>query len=91
MPPPVYVTPTFVDSRCVPCGAVLQPAPWRDPREPVITLLIVDIEFLGGMILVATVFVVMIVLVVVSRMRIERFHREGPQPFEPRISEDRRE
>jgi hypothetical protein len=43
------------------------------------------------MILVATVFVVMIVLVVVSRMRIERFHREGPQPFEPRISEDRRE
>jgi len=51
----------------------------------------VDIEFLGGMILVATVFVVMIVLVVVSRMRIERFHREGPQPFEPRIRRDRRE
>ena len=49
-----------------------------------------DAEFLGGMILVAAVFVVMIVLVVVSRALIERFHREGPRPFEPRISRDRR-
>jgi hypothetical protein len=49
-----------------------------------------DAEFLGGMLLVAAVFAVMIVLVVVSRARIERFHREGPRPFEPRIRGDRR-
>ena len=49
-----------------------------------------DTEFLGGMILVAAVFVVMIVLVFVSRARIERFNREGPRPFESRISGDRR-
>jgi hypothetical protein len=49
-----------------------------------------DTEFLGGMILVAAVFVVMIVLVFVSRARIERFQREGPRPFEPRIPRSRR-
>jgi hypothetical protein len=49
-----------------------------------------DAEFLGGMILVAVVFVVMIVLVVVSRARIERFNREGTRPFESRIRGDRR-
>ncbi len=42
------------------------------------------------MILVAVVFAVMIVLVFVSRARIERFHREGPRPFESRISRERR-
>jgi hypothetical protein len=50
-----------------------------------------DADFLGGMILVAAVFVVMVVLVVVSHACIERFNREGPRPFEPRISGDRRE
>ncbi len=50
-----------------------------------------DAEFLGGMILVAAVFIVMVVLVFVSRARVERFHREGPRPFEPRISGGHRE
>jgi hypothetical protein len=66
------------------------PAPWRDTVEPAITLFIVDAEFIGGMLIVAAVFVAMIVLVVVSRARIERFNREGPRPFESRIHGDRR-
>ena len=49
-----------------------------------------DGETLGGIILVAVVFVVMTVLVFTSRARIERFHREGPRPFESRIGGDRR-
>jgi hypothetical protein len=49
-----------------------------------------DTEFLGGMLLVVAVFAVMIVLVVVSRARIERYNREGPRPFESRIRKDRR-
>jgi hypothetical protein len=58
--------------------------------EPVITLLIMDAAFVGGMVLVAVVFVVMVVLVFVSRARIERFNREGPRPFESRIRRDPR-
>jgi hypothetical protein len=50
-----------------------------------------DAEFIGGMLLVAAVFAMMIALVVVSRARIERFNREGPRPFELRIRGDRRE
>ena len=49
-----------------------------------------DVAFLGGMALVAVVFVIMVVLVFVSRARIERFNREGPRPFEPRIRRDPR-
>jgi hypothetical protein len=48
-----------------------------------------DTEFIRGALLVATVLVAMIVLVVVSRARIERFHREGPRSFDPRIIRDR--
>lgn len=66
------------------------PGPWHDAVEPAITLLIMDAEFIGGMLLVAAVLVAMIVLVVVSRARIERFNREGPRPFESRIRRDRR-
>ena len=58
--------------------------------EPAITLLIMDAEFIGGMFLVAAVFVIMVVLVIVSRSRIERFHREGPRPHETRIRRERR-
>jgi hypothetical protein len=67
----------------------VRPGRWQDVEEPAITLLIMDVEFLGGMILVDAMFVVMIVLVVMSRARIERFHREGPRPFESRIGGDR--
>jgi hypothetical protein len=42
------------------------------------------------MLLVAAVFATMVVLVFVSRARIERFNREGPRPFESRIRGDRR-
>ena len=49
-----------------------------------------DAEFVGGMFLVAAVFVIMVVLVIVSRSRIERFHREGPRPHETRIRRERR-
>ncbi len=49
-----------------------------------------DTEFLAGMLLVAAVFAAMVVLVFVSRARIERFNREGPRPFESRIIGDRR-
>jgi hypothetical protein len=49
-----------------------------------------DPEFLAGMLLVAAVLAAMIALVVVSRARIERFHREGSRPFESRIRGDRR-
>jgi hypothetical protein len=49
-----------------------------------------DPEFFAGMILVAAVLAAMIALVVVSRAGIERFHREGPRPFEARIRGDRR-
>jgi hypothetical protein len=49
-----------------------------------------DTEFIGGIVLVAAVLAAMIVLTVVSRARIERFHREGPRPFVPRIRGDRR-
>jgi hypothetical protein len=49
-----------------------------------------DAEFVGGLVLVTAVLAAMIVLVVVSRARIERFHREGPRPFESRISRERR-
>ena len=64
--------------------------PWRDTVEPAITLLIMDTEFIGGIVLVAAVLAAMIVLTVVSRARIERFHREGPRPLESRIRGDRR-
>jgi hypothetical protein len=50
-----------------------------------------DGAFIGGLLLVATVLTVIIALVVVSRARIERFHREGPRPFEPRIPRDHRD
>ena len=49
-----------------------------------------DTEFIGGMLLIAAVFAAMIVLLFVSRARIERFHREGPRPFDSRIRRDRR-
>jgi hypothetical protein len=49
------------------------------------------VEFLGGMILVTAVLAAMVVLVFVSRARIERYHREGPRPFESRIRMDRHE
>jgi hypothetical protein len=49
-----------------------------------------DREFVGGLLLVAAVLAAMIVLVFVSRARIERFNREGPRPFEPRIPRSRR-
>jgi hypothetical protein len=50
-----------------------------------------DGAFIGGLLFVAAVLTVIISLVVVSRARIERFHREGPHPFEPRIPGDRRD
>jgi hypothetical protein len=50
-----------------------------------------DAAFIGGLLLVAAVFTVIITLVVVSRARIERFHREGPRPFESRIPANRRD
>jgi hypothetical protein len=46
-------------------------------------------DFFGGLVLVAMVLAVMIALVVASHARIERFHREGPRPLEPRIPRDR--
>jgi hypothetical protein len=49
-----------------------------------------DPEFIGGLLLIAAVFAIVLVLVIVSRARIERFHREGPRPIEPRIRRDRR-
>jgi hypothetical protein len=50
-----------------------------------------DAEFVGGMVLVAVVLVVMGILVLVSRARTERFHREGPRPWRPRFGGTRRE
>lgn len=50
-----------------------------------------DAEFIGGMVLVAAVFVVMAILVLVSRARVERFHREGARPWRSRFRGERRE
>ncbi len=50
-----------------------------------------DAEFVGGMILIAAVFVVMTILVLVSRARAERFHREGARPWRRRFHGEHRE
>lgn len=50
-----------------------------------------DAQFVGGMVLVAVVFVIMAVLVLVSRARVERFHREGVRPWRPRFGAEHRE
>jgi hypothetical protein len=43
-----------------------------------------DADLVTGLVIVAVVFVVMGILVLVSRARVERFHREGPRPYRPR-------
>ncbi len=64
---------------------------WYPAPVPAITLFIMDAEFIGGMVLVAAVFVVMAILVLVSRARVERFHREGARPWRSRFRGERRE
>jgi hypothetical protein len=44
-----------------------------------------DAPFAWGMALVAAVLAVMAILVLVSRARVERFHREGTRPWRPRF------
>jgi hypothetical protein len=50
-----------------------------------------DAEFFGGLVLVAVVLAVMGILVLASRARVERFHREGTRPWRPRFGGTRRE
>jgi hypothetical protein len=50
-----------------------------------------DAEFVGGMVLIAVVVAVMAILVIVSRARVERFHREGTRPWRRRFGGTRRE
>ena len=50
-----------------------------------------DAPFIGGLILITVVLAIMVILVLVSRARVERFHREGPRPWRPRFGGARRE
>jgi hypothetical protein len=50
-----------------------------------------DAQFAWGMVLVAAVVVVMAILVMVSRARVERFHREGTRPWRSRFGGEHRE
>jgi hypothetical protein len=50
-----------------------------------------DAQFIGGMVLIAVVLVVMAILVIVSRARVERFHREGTRSWRPRFRGEHRE
>jgi hypothetical protein len=50
-----------------------------------------DAQFVGGMVVVAAVFAVMAILVIVSRARVERFHREGTRSWRPRFGGEHRE
>jgi hypothetical protein len=50
-----------------------------------------DAAFIGGLVLITVVLAVMAILVLVSRARVERFHREGPRPWRPRFGATHRE
>ena len=50
-----------------------------------------DAEFIRGLALIAVVLAIMTILVLVSRARVERFHREGPRPWRQRFGGGHRE